>query len=80
MDLPTKNSTRTVSLSGCAPGAAPKFRRPSNLLVREGPGRCGFVLWKEANGRYVDRTTAETLLKNGETGVKVGFSPETVGV
>jgi len=34
---------------------------------------CGFILWKEAGGRYIDRTTAETILANGETGVKVGF-------
>lgn len=34
---------------------------------------CDFLLWKEAGGRYVDRTTAKTLLENGETGVKVGF-------
>ena len=34
---------------------------------------CQFVVWKEAGGRYVDRSTAEVLVKEGNTSKKQGF-------
>jgi DNA topoisomerase-3 len=34
---------------------------------------CSFLLWKEKHGRYLDRTTVETLLKEGKTPPVAGF-------
>lgn len=34
---------------------------------------CGFRLWKEKQGRYLDRSTVETLLKEGRTPLVPGF-------
>ncbi len=34
---------------------------------------CSFLLWKEKHGRYLDRTTVETLLQNGRTPPVAGF-------
>lgn len=36
------------------------------------PG-CGFIIWKERNGRYLDRTTIKELLTQGETPLLDGF-------
>jgi DNA topoisomerase-3 len=33
----------------------------------------GFIIWKERNGRYLDRTTVRELLKDGETPLLDGF-------
>jgi len=33
----------------------------------------GFIIWKERNGRYIDRVTMKELLDNGETPVLEGF-------
>ncbi len=35
--------------------------------------KCTFVLWKEKQGRYLDRKTVETLLKEGRTPPLYGF-------
>ena len=65
------NDTEDVGVCPrCSSQVRETLRTYSCVKDRE---ECGFVLWKEANGRYVDRTTAETLLANGETGVKAGF-------
>jgi DNA topoisomerase III len=34
---------------------------------------CPLRLWKDTSGRYIDRTTAATLLRDGKTGVLEGF-------
>lgn len=34
---------------------------------------CGFIIWKERNGRYLDRVTVRELLENGETPLLEGF-------
>ncbi len=40
----------------------------------------GFIIWKERNGRYLDRTTIKELLRNGETPILDGFlSPQGQG-
>lgn len=33
----------------------------------------GFIIWKERNGRYLDRTTVKELLENGQTALLDGF-------
>ena len=33
----------------------------------------GFIIWKERNGRYLDRVTIKELLENGETPLLEGF-------
>ena len=33
----------------------------------------GFIIWKERNGRYLDRTTIKEILRNGETALLDGF-------
>lgn len=34
---------------------------------------CGFIIWKERNGRYLDRVTVKELLEHGETPLLEGF-------
>lgn len=34
---------------------------------------CGFIIWKERNGRYLDRVTIKELLEHGETPLLEGF-------
>jgi DNA topoisomerase-3 len=37
-------------------------------------GACTFMLWKDRNGRYLDRLTVRELLENGQTAQLDGFS------
>ncbi|QDU64205.1 DNA topoisomerase 3 [Planctomycetes bacterium Pan216] len=39
----------------------------------EGDDDCPFRIWKDKSGRYIDRTTAKTLLEKGTTGELDGF-------
>ena len=34
---------------------------------------CGFIIWKERNGRYIDRATMTELLEHGQTPLLDGF-------
>ena len=36
-------------------------------------GGVGFIIWKERNGRYIDKVTMKELLENGETPLLEGF-------
>lgn len=39
----------------------------------EGEEDCPFRIWKDKNGRYIDRATVSTLLQHGQTGELDGF-------
>jgi DNA topoisomerase-3 len=39
----------------------------------EGEEDCAFRIWKDKNGRYIDRETVRSLLKDGQTGELDGF-------
>ena len=40
----------------------------------KGDGECGFILWKDRAGRYLDRRTVEELLSVGQTDFLEGFA------
>jgi len=66
-------------LGSCPMCHARKVREQARFYACEGnlgkgDGECGFILWKDRAGRYLDRRTVEELLSAGHTDLLEGFS------
>ena len=65
------------SLGSCPRCSRPVVEAPWFYRCEEKPAReedCPFRIWKDTSGRYLDRSTAETLLRDGKTGTLEGFT------
>jgi DNA topoisomerase-3 len=64
-------------LGECPRCGRPVVEAPWFYRCQEKPEReedCPFRIWKDTSGRYLDRTTAATLLREGRTGPLEGFT------
>jgi DNA topoisomerase-3 len=64
-------------LGRCPRCERPVVEGPWFYRCQEQPPRdedCPFRIWKDTSGRYLDRGTAETLLRDGRTGSLEGFT------
>ena len=66
-------------LGSCPSCQVRKVREQARFYACEGnlgkgDGECGFILWKDRSGRYLDRRTVAELLSAGQTGFLEGFA------
>jgi DNA topoisomerase III len=64
-------------LGSCPRCGRPVVEGPWFYRCQEQPPRdedCPFRIWKDTSGRYLDRSTAEVLLRDGRTGSLEGFT------
>ena len=64
-------------LGPCPRCGRPVVERPWFYRCQEDPPRdedCPFRIWKDTSGRYIDRNTVATLLRDGKTGPLEGFT------
>src|SRR5690606_15998130 len=64
-------------LGACPRCGRPGVERPWFYRCEETPPReedCPFRIWKDTSGRYLDRATVATLLRDGKTGAIEGFT------
>jgi len=64
-------------LGSCPACGRPVVEGPWFYRCEEDPEAekdCSFRVWKDTSGRYLDRATVETLLRDGKTGVLEGFT------
>jgi DNA topoisomerase-3 len=67
------------TLGSCPRCGRPVVEGPWFYRCQEKPERgededCPFRIWKDTSGRYIDRSTAEALLRDGKTGALEGFT------
>ena len=74
----TKTSTRRTSRLGpCPTCGRPVVEAPWFYRCQEKPERdpdCPLRIWKDTSGRYIDRGSAATLVRDGKTGALEGFT------